>query len=656
MTNLLGRVRNKFIERLGRDFVLVANIFEIPSHRRDIWQQGMEGDGIWQYLEATERLSELPKALMEVKRADLSKLLHSSLVSLDSEKESDSLPLVAHGLSAEACDALRSQLPSTTGLQAAIVPSTISNPTLSAKEFITRYEQATLSVCSIGSDLKHIGTGFLVASDRIMTNYHVWYESQRLRSPIFATFQESSLNPQGPTKVEVLMQSPLAMSVAEQLDYAILTLGLEMGSERKPMELVPRVSKFRETLHVMGYPARSTSSGEVIVDPSPMLSSGVLFDHNAQSHRLAYSAETAPGSSGSPVFLGNFDLIGIHHHGQAQMNNHGICIRGVIQHLEAEGKEGLVRIRYPQSQVSEPIERLQSTVTSEDRVPPVAPPPSSTPTLFMTEFRERRIWIGYLNAYKSLHDTLHNLQGSIAEIEREAEECQGSGTQIRESTAGMLYDFVDRCKKVVDETETAKQPTIRRWIQQLEELVQRFLHSTGSQQIRALERIRNIPDQQLVSLNQELVACARRLDVEYLCEIIDGLTGLRPELKQSIQRFRSPCGELQKMIDVHDRCQSIQEDLRFIAASDCNTVDFAQMLDPLIAKLSELSRISFNDPAIIKTERAAATLRSSPSEMALDDLKDKFDNLFLRKDEALLKVIGQILLAQSTLSDALGEN
>jgi hypothetical protein len=42
--------------------------------------------------------------------------------------------------------------------------------------------------------------------------------------------------------------------------------------------------------------------------------------------------------------------------------------------------------------------------------------------------------------------------------------------------------------------------------------------------------------------------------------------------------------------------------------------------------------------------------------MALDDLKDKFDNMFLRKDEALLKVISKILLAQVELSDALGES
>jgi hypothetical protein len=171
-----------------------------------------------------------------------------------------------------------------------------------------------------------------------------------------------------------------------------------------------------------------------------------------------------------------------------------------------------------------------------------------------------------------------------------------------------------------------------------------------------LDRIRIIPDQQLARLNEELVRCARRLDVDLFCQIIDGLKGLQPHVQQVIQRFRGPCGELRNMIDVHDQCQSIQEELRFIAGSECLSTGLAEKLDPLMTKLSELFRISLSDPSIFKTERATATLRSSPSEATLDDFKDKFEKMFLLKDKSLLEVINKILLAKDELSDTLGED
>jgi V8-like Glu-specific endopeptidase len=652
MANFLGRVQNKFIERLGQDFVFVANVLEIPHHNRAAWVKGLEGDGIWAYLVSTDRLPELPKALKEANRPDLAALLRSSLVSLDSEVPGDSPPVLSHGLSPDKSESLRMGLSSATGLQAAVVFSSIANATLSGKEFIARYERASLSVCSIGSDSQHVGTGFLVASDRILTNYHVWDAARQLGSKIFAKFEPSPLNPQFASRVEIAMNSPLALSVPDRLDYAILQLEVAMGSERKPFELVTKVPRFRETLNLLGYPTRQDSTGQTIVNPPQSLSAGVLFDHNAQSHRLAYSAETAPGSSGSPVLLSSFELIAIHHHGQAAMNNHGICIQAIIQDLDSAGKLGLVTVATSE----EPVKSSTGELQSADIAPLLAQTPPTNRDELITRFREGRVWIGYMHAYKGLHDTLHNLQGSIGQIEREAIECQSTGTQIRETTAKMLSDFVTQCWKGVEGTETAKKPTIQRWIRQLEDAVRKFFELKGVNQIRSLDRIRIIPDQQLARLNEELVACANRLNVALLCQIIDGLTGLHPDEQQAIQRFRGPCGELQGMIEVHNRCQTIQEELRFITGSDCMGIGFAEMLDPLIAKLSELSRSSLSDPSIFKTERAAATLRSLPSEMALDDLKDKFDNMFLRKDEALLKVISKILLAQVELSDALGES
>ncbi|MHC4748198.1 MAG: trypsin-like serine peptidase, partial [Planctomycetota bacterium] len=68
---------------------------------------------------------------------------------------------------------------------------------------------------------------------------------------------------------------------------------------------------------------------------------GYLRDRNAHTRRIAYTTNTEPGSSGSPCFDLDWDLIAIHHHGD-DFTNHGTPMSDILKYLKAKGKESLI--------------------------------------------------------------------------------------------------------------------------------------------------------------------------------------------------------------------------------------------------------------------------------------------------------------------------
>ena len=71
------------------------------------------------------------------------------------------------------------------------------------------------------------------------------------------------------------------------------------------------------------------------------LAAGYLRDVNTQNYRIAYTVNTKGGSSGSPCFDLDWDLIAIHHEGNG-FTNHGIPMRFILRFLETNGKLNLL--------------------------------------------------------------------------------------------------------------------------------------------------------------------------------------------------------------------------------------------------------------------------------------------------------------------------
>ena len=134
--------------------------------------------------------------------------------------------------------------------------------------------------------------------------------------------------------VRILGESP-----PEQLDYTVLELADQPpGLEAYPVaDAMPTVNS-GQRLYVIGHPR----GGGLMFS----MQDNRLVDHGAPADfRVHYRTPTEPGSSGSPVFNGGWELVALHHSGSATMKrihgagtyeaNEGIWIQAIRKQVGA---------------------------------------------------------------------------------------------------------------------------------------------------------------------------------------------------------------------------------------------------------------------------------------------------------------------------------
>ncbi len=221
---------------------------------------------------------------------------------------------------------------STSGvLEALVVKTPHLESGADVEQWAERMNACKRRVCSIGLNASHVGTGFLIGPDRILTNSHVLSSAAAL-SDYGAVFdfvgkaQRSQLS-------EYRIVEELVRSEPREYDYAAFRLEAIPEGERKYFKARSyQFENIREPVGILGHP-----NGE-----SQRFTYGVVFDNNSFMGRVAYTANTAPGASGSPVFNENWDLVAIHHHGEKNVYNHGVPLKAILAHLKESGKEGLI--------------------------------------------------------------------------------------------------------------------------------------------------------------------------------------------------------------------------------------------------------------------------------------------------------------------------
>ena len=201
---------------------------------------------------------------------------------------------------------------------------------------LTRAHGAT--VCQVyetafdGSE-RPIGSGFLVGPDLVLTNYHVVSERtdpSTLRFRFGRMNQLSGIRQEGEsagasTRSDWLVDwSPYAESEGpsgasaepptdEELDFALVRLDAAIGEHRGWIELPrqPLEVSAGAILGILQHPRGRPLS--VAVGPA----SERL---NVSATRYFYEVDTEAGSSGSPVFTSELELIGLHHAGTTTAN------------------------------------------------------------------------------------------------------------------------------------------------------------------------------------------------------------------------------------------------------------------------------------------------------------------------------------------------
>lgn len=241
-----------------------------------------------------------------------------------------------------------------------------ANSLLPLHVWISRVSEIQNRVCRIvvdnGGSLLARGSGFLVAADVVLTNHHVIapvlagdYEPSQVR----AQFDHYELpdgsvgagtivklakewlitsEPHDPidTKVHELTDEPKARN----LDFALLRLSRKIGDEKDRgwMDLGTTAPPAAVNAPVFIVQHAAGKPMELALDTN-----GVI-GYSPKQRRIRYRTNTLAGSSGSPVFNQDWELLALHHSGDPKYPdidtgeyNEGIPIRTLVRHLRDEG-------------------------------------------------------------------------------------------------------------------------------------------------------------------------------------------------------------------------------------------------------------------------------------------------------------------------------
>ncbi|MGE3873863.1 MAG: trypsin-like peptidase domain-containing protein [Parvibaculaceae bacterium] len=245
---------------------------------------------------------------------------------------------------------------------------------INVEDFLARASAVQSQVCRIEVTRKDgNGTGFLVGPDLVLTNFHVMepvLSGKALASDVKCRFDYRQL-PDGKT---VRAGTPFALSPnqwaidkssysekdktadggdpeADKLDYCLIRLAEPAGEGKAGGSQDPNAQD-RGWISISKSRNSGTSKDHIFIfqhpEGSPMkMAVGEHLGFNAAGNRMRYDADTLGGSSGSPVFNADLEVIGLHHRGDPKadaiamtaMNNQGIPLSRIVSLLEQRGVE-----------------------------------------------------------------------------------------------------------------------------------------------------------------------------------------------------------------------------------------------------------------------------------------------------------------------------
>jgi len=235
-------------------------------------------------------------------------------------------------------------------------------------------------VCRVEIQGEPYGTGILLAPDAVMTNYHVVesvvekkhghqpgdvvlrFDYKRLEDGttlsqgqeyrLVATGTDWLIDHSPYSPVDLEPEPKPGLPGPDQLDYALLRVDGAPGEESVGAKPEPGAPP-RGWIEVpeAAYDFQPDTPLFVVQHPkgAPLklaLDTNAVIGLNGNNTRVAYRTNTEPGSSGSPVFDGNWNLVALHHSGDPDSimpsYNEGVPFSAIMALLKQRGLEDVL--------------------------------------------------------------------------------------------------------------------------------------------------------------------------------------------------------------------------------------------------------------------------------------------------------------------------
>jgi hypothetical protein len=260
-------------------------------------------------------------------------------------------------------------------------------------------------------------------------------------------------------------------------------------------------------------------------------------------------------------------------------------------------------------------------------------------------------YLEFLQAYKKLHDILHDLDGEIETFQHEADARGTAGVPISTGAADYLQGKVAEALEWRAKTE---HPAKQHWVERFSKTVEEFLGPDPTKHDRALRRLKNLPAQELELLNSQLTDSAHRVDLEELGELLDWRLDGLPELAKAVSDFRRACVRVRDLTAAHDICQFIDREFRAAPEGISTSTD----LDNWDDIRNGIEQVGVLRPNELNTTRVVTACTSfaaggAAAETLFHNLRAKFAKLFELVDKELLDAIQPLLSSAFRLSTSL---